>query len=84
MFLHIGVEWMIHLEQSLNQRWDLAEQLAYDNFQSCENDIAEKSMEKTRFYNREDLKAKDVAAYGKESLLLTTSREKPIKTSYYS
>lgn len=42
-------------------------------------------MEKTRFYNREDLKAKDVAlAYGKEkleSLLLTivTSREKPIK-----
>lgn len=23
--------------------------------------IAEKSMEKTRFYNREDLKAKDVA-----------------------
>lgn len=46
MFLHIGVEWMIHLEQSLNQRWsygDLAEQLAYDNFQSysCENDIAE-------------------------------------------
>lgn len=54
--------------------------------------IAEKSMEKTRFYNREDLKAKDVArllAYGKEkleSLLLTivTSREKPIKTSYYS
>lgn len=46
MFLHIGVEWMIHLEQSLNpemELWDLAKQLAYDNFQSysCENDIAE-------------------------------------------
>lgn len=92
--------------ESEMELWDLAEQLAYDNFQSysCENDIAEeegydpdemeesdwdelwsrvdestyysfsnvkmtkngmniaeKSMEKTRFYNREDLKAKDVA-----------------------
>lgn len=92
--------------ESEMELWDLAEQLAYDNFQSysCKNDIAEeegydpdemeesdwdgveytrvptivfpqknvkmtkngmniaeKSMEKTRFYNREDLKAKDVA-----------------------
>lgn len=55
--------------ESETELWDLAEQLAYDNFQSygCESDIAEEEgydpdeMEKTRFYNREDLKAKDVA-----------------------
>ena len=36
------MEWIIHSEQLLNQRWT-SEQLAYDNFQSysCENDIAE-------------------------------------------